>query len=120
MKVHNQAEYEQWQANQKDDEYGLAIFRYAEAWADLMEPKLEAGDAFDLFAAATSHQADTEGITGFMYSAAAQILAKCWVHGEPFRRWFNLHHQIGDEGERANEKGTMLNTAMLNLGPTGE
>jgi hypothetical protein len=116
MKVHNQVEYDQWKANQHDDAYGLAIFAFAETWAGLMEPRVEAGEMVQDIAEETEEIAiKGSGLTGFMYSAAAQILAKCWVHGEPFRHWFNLRHQLGDEGERANAKGTILNLAMLNM-----
>jgi hypothetical protein len=33
-------EYADWKAKNEDDPYGLEIFRYAEAWADMMEEKL--------------------------------------------------------------------------------
>lgn len=116
MKVNDQAEYDTWKAN-NEDAYSRAIFDFAEKWAGLMEPRLEAGEKVEDIAEETEEVAiKGSGLTGFMHSAAAAILAKCWVHGEPFRRWFNIHNQLGDEGERANEKGTILNTALLNIG----
>ena len=63
-----------------------------------------------------SHLADTTGITGFMYSMAVGILAKCWTHGEELRQWHNLDSQIRNEGEKANKSGKVLNTALLNFG----
>lgn len=116
MKVNDQAEYDQWKVN-NEDAYSKAIFEFAEKWAELMEPRIEAGEKVEDIAEETEDIAiKGSGLTGFMYSMAASILAKSWVHGEQFRRWFNIHNQIGDEGARANEKGSILNTAMLNIG----
>ena len=67
-----------------------------------MEAKLDDGRKLEDIAKETSHQTDTDGITGFMYGCAAQALAHYWVHGEALRRWHNLDTQITDEGEKAN------------------
>jgi len=40
-----------------------------------------------------SHDADTEGITGFMYGTAVSILAKFWKHGEELRKWHNAKYK---------------------------
>ena len=64
----------------------------------------------------TVTDADTDGITGFMYGMATSILARSRVHGEALRRWHNLKTQIGTEGEQANESGTTLNPALLSVG----
>ena len=98
------------------DEYGSAVIRYAERWADMMEAAVDAGAKLEDIAESTSREADTEGITGFMYGAAVWSLAEAWQHGEQLRRWHNLATEIGDEGKRANETGGVLNPAMLNLG----
>ena len=88
-----------------DDPYGTATVKYAERWADLMETRM-GGDELVLpsIAKQASHDADTEGITGFMYGCAVSLLASAWEHGEALRRWHNLATQIGREGERANAK----------------
>jgi len=52
-----------------------------------------------------------------MYGCAVVILSKCWEHGEALRRWHNKDTQIGDEGDRANESGGVLNPALLSIGP---
>jgi len=122
------ASWQKWQDNNKKD-YGAVIIRYAEAWANLMEAKLESewdgvlegrvfsDDRFAEIAKATSYEANTEGITGFMYGAAVQVLADCWIFGEQLRRWHNLATQIHNEGEAANEKpGAVLNPALLSIG----
>jgi hypothetical protein len=91
------------------------VITYAEQWADLMERDMAAGKKLEDVAEATSHEADTDGVTGFMYGAAVSVLAQVWEHGEALRRWHNLKTQIGHEGERANETGGTLNPALLNV-----
>lgn len=97
------------------DEYGSAVVRYAEKWADLMEARIATGARVEDIAKATSHEADTDGITIFIYWRAVSILSRVWEHGEELRRWHNLDVQIGNEGERANEAGGCLNPALLNI-----
>jgi len=96
--------------------YGKATVDYAIAWAEMMEKQMAEGKAIADIAKQTGHDADTEGITGFMYGCAVNILAKCWEHGEELRKWHNLDTQIGDEGKKANESGGVLNPALLNMG----
>ena len=98
------------------DPYGGACISYMERWADLMEARMAAGEELEAVAEATSHEADTEGITGFMYGVSVSILSKVWEHGERLRRWHNLHTQVGDEGVKANESGGTINPALMNIG----
>lgn len=98
------------------DGYGAGIYKYAEDWANLMEETLKGGKELIDIAKSTSHDADTDGITGFMYGAAVGILSQCWKHGEELRVWHNIDTQIGTEGEKANESGGVLNPALLNIG----
>ena len=102
-----------WLANQKDDPYGVAIFAYAERWANLMETRMSDGSRLEDIAQQASHDADTDGITGFMYGAAVATLSKTWAHGEELRRWHNKDVQISSEGEDANDKGGVLNPSIL-------
>jgi hypothetical protein len=114
-------EYANWRAK-NDDPYGRACFLYAEAWADEMEKAVAAGRSVEDVADSLSHEVDRRpgfGITGFMYGMAVSILAKCWIHGETLRRWHNLKTQIGTEGEAANERGSVLNPALINVEPRG-
>ena len=97
------------------DPYGGGCVRYAEAWADLMEERMADGGSVADVAKQASHDADTQGITGFMYGAAVSILSAVWEHGEELRKWHNLDTQIGDEGKEANESGGVLNPAVLNI-----
>lgn len=110
--IDKQADYEEWKAKNADA-YGAECFRYAEAWADIMEKRLAKEESLAVFAKETSHEANTHGITAFMYGMAVFILGKFWVHGEELRRWHNLDVQIGDEGEAANGSGETLMPAVL-------
>src|SRR3990167_10077697 len=106
---------QEWQlgVSNNSDPYGRGVYRYAEQWANLMEQKLAEGRELENIADVTSHEADTEGITGFIYGCAVGILSLVWEHGEALRRWHNLKTQIQREGEEANKKGTVLNPALL-------
>lgn len=99
-----------------DDPYGSAAIRYAQRWAEAMEAEIASGKDLAAIASATSHSADTDGITGFMYGCAVSMLSQAWEHGEELRRWHNLDTQLQDEGEKANESGAVLNPALLSLG----
>jgi hypothetical protein len=103
-------------AETKTDDWGSAIIRYAELWARLMEGRIANGATLEGCADETSHLADNEGITGFMYGCAVSFLSHVWIHGEQLRRWHNLSTQLGNEGEKANEIGGVLNPTLLNIG----
>lgn len=98
------------------DGYGFGVYRFAARWASFMERDIAAGKALPDVARVTSSEADDEGITGFMYGAAVSVLSRVWERGDELRRWHNIDTQIGKEGERANEKGTVLNPALLSIG----
>lgn len=107
--------WNQFVANNTDP-YGKACVDYATRWADLMEARIASGEALENCAEESSHTADTDGITGFMYGCAVNALAHCWIHGERLRRWHNLKTQFHDEGEKANQNGGVLNPAVLVIG----
>jgi hypothetical protein len=113
--VLNQSEWgESVKAN--TDDYGACGIRYAARWASYMEREMADGKALTDIAKPTSHEADKEGITGFMYGCAVSILSQVWKHGEALRRWHNIETQIAYEGEEANESGGVLNPAVLRIG----
>jgi len=97
------------------DPYGGRVISYAEDWANFMERDMAAGATLEACAQRTSREADTDGITGFMYGAAVATLARVWKHGEALRRWHNLKTQMHDEGERANASGGVLNPALMEI-----
>jgi hypothetical protein len=110
--IRDAAIWQSWVDANKDS-YGAAIIHYAATWANLMESRIKAGKKLEDIADKTSHDADTEGITEFMYTAAVSMLSKAWEHGEALRRWHNLKTQIRDEGEKANESGGVLNPGFI-------
>lgn len=124
MKLLDKKVYDDWKAKQVDEKgnpepYGLECFNYAERWANLMEKKISRGEKLEDVATSTSHEADTSGITGFMYGMAVSILSQCWKYGEQLRRWSNLSLQIQHEGESANDDGSVLNPAIVRITKTG-
>lgn len=116
MKIKNQELWDKGLANNQDP-YGNRCYTYARDWADLMESRIAKGENIAAMAKETSREADTDGITGFMYGVAVSILYAVWEHGEALRLWHNLDTQIGTEGEKANDNGTVLNPALLNVQP---
>ncbi|UXQ89066.1 hypothetical protein Thu_223 [Bacillus phage Thurquoise] len=97
MKVVDEKVYEDWKAKNTDG-YGSGIFRYVEKWANLMEAEINKGAKVKDIAQKLSHDADTEGITGFMYGAAVSILSQCWVHGEELKKWHNKEYDYEGDG----------------------
>ena len=115
LKPGTEQEYAKYRETNRADAYSARVVSYGEYWAALMEAEIERGKTVAQIAQETSHQADTDGITGFMYGAAVSALAHFWVHGEELRRWHNKDVQIGNEGDRANESGDVLNPAILTI-----
>ena len=94
--------YKDWLC-QNTDPYGRACFTYAERWAEMLENLIESSadepmkvivdNAYRL-----SHEADVEGITGFMYVCAVNVLSKCWKYGEELRKWHNKEYNYEGDG----------------------
>lgn len=74
------------------------IVRYAERWSQMMEQEIKAGASVAEAAERTNHPADTEGITGFMYGQAVNLLCNYWEHGEELRQWHNQMFDYSGEG----------------------
>lgn len=124
MKIVNEKAYTDWKNKQVDGDgnpepYGLECFNFAERWANAMEEKMSNGEKLEDIAEQLSYDT-ANGITGFMYGMGVSILSKCWIHGEQLRQWHNLSMQIGDEGEKANKNGGVLNSALMNIVTGGE
>ena len=117
-----QAAYDEYVENNGStmDSYGGAVIWFSERWADLMEPRIEAGEKIEDIAKECEDKSHQEmgkyGLTGFQFGCAVSGLGKFWVHGDALRRWHNLKTQIGNEGEKANESGGTLNPALLGFG----
>ena len=115
IKVGREDDFKEY-CEKNSDFYGKGVVDYANAWANLMEKKMDEGATIQKTAKQTSHDADTQGITGFMYGCAVQQLAYYWEHGEELRKWHNLDCQIGTEGEEVNLMGKgVLNPAIINI-----
>lgn len=114
LKAGTEQEYEQYKAKNTDP-YGGRVVSYGEDWANMMEARMASGEKIADIAEPTSRDADTDGITGFMYGCAVQALAHFWEHGDELRRWHNIKTQIGNEGEKANASGGTLNPALLTV-----
>ena len=88
------------------DPYGRRCYTYAAHWAHLMDqhPDTPVADMADR----TSKIADYDGITGYMYGAAVNILANCWKRGEELKKWHNKKWGYkGDDG--------VVNPALLRI-----
>lgn len=113
MKIKSGME-EWWQTglDNNQDSYGRGVYDFAERWADLMENDIKAcGDAEQAilkYAEKRNREADTNGITGFMYGCAVGILSKVWEWGEILRKWHNKEYQYEGDG--------VVNPAILTIG----
>jgi len=113
MQTNDQKEWDDWKAKNTDP-YGGRIMEFAEDWANLMEARMVKGEKLEDIAKETSREADTDGITGFMYGAAVQSLSICWKHGEKLRIWHNAEH--GVESTTTSKKNTgVVNPAILTI-----
>jgi hypothetical protein len=81
------------------DSYGKGVREFAERWARLMQAQLAAGKPLTGCAEETSHVADVDGITGFMYGCAVQILSQAWVYGDDLRKWHNKEYGVDEDAE---------------------
>lgn len=88
------------------------IIRYAERWSQMMEQEIKEGASVAEAAERTNHSADTDGITGFMYGQAVNLLCHYWEHGEELRQWHNQQYGYGGEG--------VVNPAILTIHPERE
>lgn len=104
-------EYKYWY-DKNNDGYGRACFTFAERWAELLEAEIsKSDDVMQVFidnADKLSSKADTEGITGFMYGCAVNILSQCWEYGEHLRKWHNKEYGYDGDG--------VVNPAIITIG----
>ena len=62
-----------------------------------METEVGGGATVDEAAQRTQDEADSDGITGFMFGCAVQQLARFWKHGEALRIWHNAKYGVSAE-----------------------
>lgn len=114
IKAGQEEAYAAYKEKNSHDPYSYGVVTYTERWADFMEKLLEKGAKLEDIAKESSHSADTEGITGFMYGCAVSALARFWEHGEDLRKWHNKEHNRADLNEK--EGGGTANPAVLTIG----
>lgn len=90
------------------DGYGAAIIEYAKQWGRLMQYEMAQGKNLEDIAEKASDEADTFGLTGFMYGASVNVLKSCWTHGEQLRKWHNKKYNHSGDG--------VVNPAILTKG----
>lgn len=110
MKIKKSAEqaYQNFVEVNSNDGYSYAVVAYMIRWADMMETEMEKGKLLSDIAYQTSHDADTDGITGFMYGCAVAALSDFWEHGEELRVWHNARYGYHGDG--------VVNPAILTVG----
>lgn len=112
MNLKDEKSWKEWETKNQDP-YGKACIDVARRVMEI----LDKGEDFDTHKIICQADDETKsgGITGFMASAVAQMVSKCHVRGEEFRKKWNTDNQIQDEGDKANDSGGVLNTAILNI-----
>ena len=82
------------------DPYSSGVVRYAEYWAKFMQYLMVKHDGVTIaqIADKASHAADIEGVTGFMYGCAVNVLSQVWKYGEELRKWHNKEYDYEGDG----------------------
>lgn len=93
IKEEHEQDYAILRETNTKDFYSAGVIDYLERWADMMEQEIENGSTVGEAAEQTRHIADTQGITGFMYGCAVQILCQYWEHGEQLDEWRNKEYE---------------------------
>ena len=97
------------------DSYGKACVDVARRVMEILDTN-EPFDTHKIICQADDEALGKEGgITGFMAGCVAEMVSKYHSRGEEFRKAWNKDNQIGDEGDRANDSGGILNPALLNI-----
>lgn len=91
----------------RHDNYSAGVLRYMNRWATMMETEIAGGATVAEAAQRTTHTADTEGITGFMYGCAVRGLCDYWQHGEELRQWHNQQYGYSGDG--------LINPAIIHI-----
>ena len=123
MPIINQKRWDVW-VKQNEDAYGKCCVDVARRVMEILDEELGNPIVGGYDNPMSTHKlicrADCDieagGITGFMAGCVAQMVSQCHSRGEEFRKAWNLHTQIGKEGEEANKTGGVLNPAVMNIG----
>jgi hypothetical protein len=113
MPITNEKMWNEWVVNNTDP-YGKACVDVARKAMELLDADPGPIKTDDLIRRADD-AVSTGGITGFMAACVAQMISQCHSRGEEFRRQWNEDNQLGNEGDRANQSGGILNPAILEI-----
>lgn len=83
------------------DDYGRAVFDFAEQWAEAMEEEIAGGAHVKDIAERLNRKIDDKpgfGITGFMYGCVVKYLSMAWKWGEDLRKWHNGEYNYDGPG----------------------
>ena len=84
------ARWEEFVKINSTDSYSECVVIYARRWAKYMQHLMKTHNkSLRQIAKKASFASDIDGITGFMYGCAVNILSQCWKYGEELRRWHN-------------------------------
>ena len=101
--------WEQFVEVNSKDGYSNGVVTYARRWAKYMQHLMEKHNKSVIqIAEQASFVSDVEGITGFMYGCAVNVLSQTWKYGEELRKWHNKDY--GYEGDG------VVNPAVLTIG----
>lgn len=95
MKIRNgkEKEYREFIEINSNDPYSYGIVKFMQRFAELLENKINQSDPqliINEYAEEIVREADTEGITGFMYNCAIGALVKYWEYGNELSHWAGI------------------------------
>lgn len=101
--------WDEFVKNNSKDSYSSCVVRYAEYWAKFMQYLMTKHEGVTVVKIAneTSHAADIDGVTGFMYGCAVNVLSHVWKYGEELRKWHNKEYDYEGDG--------VVNSAVLTV-----
>lgn len=105
------SDWETYKRVNSGESYGRGIIRYATIWVQYMEYLtkkygMKMSEIWDR----CSNLANVDGVTGFMYGAAASIISRVWQFGEEFRKCYNSKWNYSGAGT--------VNPAVLTISAT--
>lgn len=115
MPITDQAAWKSWEDANKDP-YGSCCVNVTREVMRLLDAEPGDFDAHKIVCRADDN-IRAGGITGFMAGCVASMVSQCHSRGEEFRKKWNKFYQIGTEGDEANDKGGVLNPALLSFDP---
>jgi len=108
MPIINQELWDQGVELNSEDEYGMDII---EATKNAMKI-LDNEDEFDIDDVMNRVGGQ---LSGFQAGIVSVGITECHSRGEEWRKAWNLREQIGNEGERYNREGGVINPAIMNI-----